>query len=294
MRLPVVILSGLWLVSAASLLHAAETVTVSGCVLLPDAEVRVPAQEAGVLVRIPVREGQPVAKGDLLAQIDDVIPLAQYNIADFKLKVAEKQAVDNIDVRYANAAFQHASAKLQRSLKANKDNPGTRSDDEIDEQKLEKQKFNLAIEKAQKDLDVAGLQKGVSQAELQAAKANLEHREIRAPLNAVVVELKPHEGDWVAAGDMVMKLVRVDVLRVQGFANIRDCQPSEVQDLPVQVVVTLARGKSVTVPGKIEFVSPVLQLGGNFRVRAEVENRKQGNAWVLNPGMTAEMIIQLK
>ena len=48
--------------------------------------MQVPAQEAGVLVKIPVREGQQVADGDLLAQIDDIMPQTQYNVADYKLE----------------------------------------------------------------------------------------------------------------------------------------------------------------------------------------------------------------
>ena len=50
-------------------------------------------------------------------------------------------------------------------------------------------------------MDVAGLQAQVSEAELKAAEANLERRRLIAPLDAVVVELSRHEGEWVQAGD---------------------------------------------------------------------------------------------
>ena len=149
------------------------------------------------------------------------------------------------------------------------------------------------IEKSKKDMDVAGLQAQVSEAELKAAEAKLEHRRLLAPLDALVIELKSHEGEWVAAGDTVMRLVRVDLLRVQGRLNAKDYRASEIQGRPVQIVVTLARGQRETFPGKIVFVSPEVH-GGEFEVRAEMKNRKDGDFWLLSPGMKAEMTIQLK
>ena len=161
-----------------------------------------------MLMKIPVREGQQVAAGDLLAQIDDLIPQQQYNVANYKLKVAEKQATDDVDVRYAWAAYLVAKKKLEKYLEANTKTPGTIPETEVDLQRLERDKFLLSYEKAQKDLAVAGLQKQVSEAELQAADVNVKRRKMTAPLDAVVVELSRHEGEWVQAGDPVMRLVR--------------------------------------------------------------------------------------
>ena len=282
------------LVSVSWSLQAAESVTLPNCLLSLNEEVQVPAQEAGVLMKIAVRDGQQVARGDLLAQIDDLIPRAQYNVAKYKLKVAEKQAIDDIDVRFAGAAFQFAAAKLQRSLTANAKTLNTVSEEVVDEQRLEKEKFKLSIEKAKKDLDVAGLQRQVSEAELQAAEANLERRQITSPLDAVVIELARHEGEWAQPGDPVLRLMRIDLLRVEGFLNAKNYAASEIQNRPVEVTVTLAHGQQQKFPGKIVYVKPLVEAGGEFLVRAEVQNRKQDDVWVLNPGMKAEMTIQLK
>ena len=103
MRFFVLLLTVLGLRCRFAMLQAADTVTLPNCLLSLDEEVQVPAQEAGVLVKIPVHDGQQVAKGELLAQIDDIVPQMQYNVAEYKLKVAEKQAADDIDVRYAIA-----------------------------------------------------------------------------------------------------------------------------------------------------------------------------------------------
>lgn len=280
---------------AASALWAADTLTVHGrdCVLSLDDEARVPAQEAGALVKIFVREGDTVAAGDPLAQIDDIVPQAAYNVATYKLEVAKKQASDDVDKRYAKAGFDYANAKVYRSLKANAITRNSRTEEEIEEQKLEREKFRLSIEKAQKDLDVAWLQMNVAEGEKQAAEANLKRRRITAPLDGVVVELKCHTGEWVQQGEMVMRVLRLDRLRVDGDVSAKDYQPSEIMNRPVSVSVEFARGQRKTFPGKIVFVSPEV-ISGYFRVSAKVENRQENGLWVLSPGLPAEMTIQLK
>ena len=148
---------------------------------------------------------------------------------------------------------------------------------------------------AQKEMAIAVLQVAVSKAELKAAKVNIDRRHILAPLNAVVVELSRHEGEWVQPGDPVMRLVRVDLLRVEGFINAKEYQPLGDQEGPAGASGRVASPRSARdFSGKIVYVKPMVEAGGNFLVRAEVENRQQDGVWVLSPGLSAEMTIQLK
>ncbi len=55
-----------------------------------------------------------------------------------------------------------------------------------------------------------------------------------------------------------------------------------------------ARGQTVRLPGKVVFVSPLVQAGDRYRVRAEVENRQQNEHWLLRPGMSASMTIHVQ
>ncbi|MBU4273135.1 MAG: HlyD family efflux transporter periplasmic adaptor subunit [Planctomycetes bacterium] len=294
MRLVVLGTICLLFLSAPSMLPAAETVTLPNCLLSLDEEADIPAQEAGVLVKIPVREGQQVVKGELLAQIEDSLPRMQYNVAGYKLKVAEKEAGDDISIRYAQIAAKVAEVEHQQAVDANNKVTGAVPLAEVRRLLLKHREMVLSIEKAQKEMAIAALQVKVSEAEVQAAAANLERYRITAPLDAVVVELSRHEGEWVQPGDPVMRLVRVDRLRVEGFLNAQDHRASEIQGRPVKVVVTLARRHQETFSGKIVYVKPLVEAGGEFLVRAEVENRRQGDVWVLSPGLSAEMTIQSK
>jgi len=293
MRL-IVLLFGVLGWACAAAFASAETVTLPNCLLSLDEEVQMPAQEPGVLVKIPVSEGRQVAAGELLAQIDDTVRRAQYRIAQFKLKAAEKQAEDDVSIRYATAAAKVAEAEYYQAVDANQRVAGTVPQAEVRRLLLKHREMTLSIEKAEKEREIAALQAEVSRAELQAAETELKNHQIIAPLDAVVIELTRREGEWVQAGDPVMRLLRVDRLRVEGFLNAKDYRPSEIQGRPVRVTVALARGQQETFPGKIVFVKPLVQAGGEFLVRAEVQNRRQNDSWVLSPGLSAEMTIELK
>jgi multidrug efflux pump subunit AcrA (membrane-fusion protein) len=274
--------------------RAADTVVLPGCEISPVDEVAVPAQEPGLLMKIPVREGQQVTKGELLAQIDDIVPRAKQNVASYKLDVAQREAKDDINIRFSKAAAAVARADCEQDDDANRRIPGTVQQATVREHLLKTRQMELSIEKAVKDMDVAKLQAGVSQAELDAAAAEVARCRIVAPLDAMVMELKPHAGEWVQAGDTITRLLRLDLLRVEGTLDAKSYRPSEIQDQPVQVVVTLPHGQKESFSGKIVFVRPVVEGRKFLSVRAEVQNRRQNGFWILSPGQTAEMTIQLK
>ncbi len=62
-----------------------EPIEVESVLLAPIQEVEVPAQEAGLLQRMPVAEGAMVKQGDLLAQIDDTDAKLQKTRAEIEL-----------------------------------------------------------------------------------------------------------------------------------------------------------------------------------------------------------------
>jgi macrolide-specific efflux system membrane fusion protein len=300
MRRLSLILCGLWLgvallaSAAVSLGNAAEGVRLPDCLISLEEEVLVPAQEPGVLKELPVREGQQVKKGDLLAQIDDMIPQAQTEVAKAKLQAAQAEAASDVAWRYAKAAAASAHADYELYMTANSRVEGAVPQARIRELLLKAREMDLTIEKAEKDRLVAAYQAQVAEAELKAAEANRNHRRVSSVLDGEVVELSRHVGEWVQAGDPLMRLVRLDKLRIQGPVNAKNYLPSELRDRPVSISVELAHGKKETFSGRIVFVNDLVATGGEYQVRAEVDNRKDHGAWVLRPGLLAEMNIQLK
>jgi len=103
-----------------------------------------------------------------------------------------------------------------------------------------------------------------------------------------------HEkGEWVAAGESVIQVVRVDRLRVEGFLSATEFGPEEIAGRPVLVEVQFAGGRSARFSGNVVFISPLVQAGNKYRVRAEVENRAENGHPLLRPGMSATMTIPL-
>jgi multidrug resistance efflux pump len=118
----------------------------------------------------------------------------------------------------------------------------------------------------------------------------IAHRQVKAPISGMVVEVVKHPGEWVQAGETILKMVRLNRLRVKGYLKASQYNASDVMGRGVTVEVTLARGQKVQVPGKIVFVSPLVE-GDEFSVWAEIVNKQDGNHWLLSSGLACDMTI---
>ncbi|MFM8703314.1 MAG: HlyD family efflux transporter periplasmic adaptor subunit [Planctomycetia bacterium] len=137
---------------------------------------------------------------------------------------------------------------------------------------------------------LAAASKGV---ELEAAENAIGRRLIKSPLDGVVVQVFPHQGEWMQPGDPLARVIRADKLRVEGYVDSSRWNPEQVRDRPVTVEVVLADNRRERFEGRIVFTSPIVESGGDYRVFAEVENRQlEGSQqWLLRAGQTATLII---
>jgi multidrug efflux pump subunit AcrA (membrane-fusion protein) len=257
--------------------------------------VDISAEVEGTLLKLPLREGALIAADQLLATIDDRHAQAAYDVAKIGLEAATAKAEDKIEEEYATAAAKVAEADLRKDLEVNQRNPGAVSDTEILKKKLDLTRSRLQIEKAKKDQVLAKLEADVKQAELTAAEVALERRTIKAPFAGEVQTLYQKEAQWVKPGDPILQLVRFDVMDVECYVNVNDFDPVEIANRPVSVTVNLARGRQATVEGRVVYVNqsvlPRGKVGGIYLVRAEVQNQKVGDYWVVRPGLEASMTI---
>lgn len=268
--------------------------TVHNCLVTLIDEAEVPAQEEGSLLDILVHEGQQVAKEEVLAQIDDRKVRMAENVARYELEAAKAEAENNVNVRYAQAAADVAGAEYQQAMDANRKMPNTHPQAELRRLLLEHRKFTLQIEQSEHELHLAGLTTKVKEAQLEAASTDVDRRKIRAPIDGIVVKRYRRVGEWVRPGDPLLRLVRADRLRIEGYLDATKISPAEVADQPVTIVVALPNGRRESFPGKIVFVSPLVEAGMQFLVHAEVTNRQENGYWLLRPGLPADMTIQLK
>lgn len=268
--------------------------TVHNCLVTLIDEAEVPAQEEGSLLEIMVREGQQVTKDEVLAQIDDRKVRMAENVARYELEAAKAEAGNNVNVRYAQAAADVANAEYQQAMDANRKMPNTHPAAELRRLLLEHRKFSLQIEQSEHELNLASLTAKVKEAQLDAASTDVDRRKIKAPIDGIVVKRYRRVGEWARPGDPLLRLVRADHLRVEGYLDATKVSPSEVADQPVTITVELSNGRRESFPGKIVFVSPLVEAGMQFLVHADVTNRQENNYWLLRPGLPADMAIQLK
>jgi multidrug efflux pump subunit AcrA (membrane-fusion protein) len=80
-------------------------IEVESVVLRLFEEAEVPAQEAGVVVNVAVREGQRVKQGELLAQLDDQVPRLAADAAKAKYDITHEKATNDVKIRYAQKAL---------------------------------------------------------------------------------------------------------------------------------------------------------------------------------------------
>jgi multidrug efflux pump subunit AcrA (membrane-fusion protein) len=256
-------------------------------------EAKVPAREAGVLMELVIREGDVVRKNDVIAKIDDDQPQMEKRKAQAEYDQALAKAQSDVDVQYSEAAEKVAEAEYKKALESHTKVPGSVTEVERDRLALNEKKSELQIDQARLEQRLAALAAQSKEVEVLAAENSIGRRLIKSPLDGVVVQVFPHQGEWMQPGDPLARVVRVDKLRIEGYVDSSRFGPDKVRDRPVTVEVMLADDRKETFKGRIMVTSPMVESGGDFRVVAEVENRQDPNSqqWLLQPGQTARMTI---
>ncbi|HTN76455.1 MAG TPA: HlyD family efflux transporter periplasmic adaptor subunit [Pirellulaceae bacterium] len=270
------------------------TATITHCLVSAMDDVQVPAQESGLLAEVLAVDGALIKKDDLIAQIDDRQSKLERYAAQMEREAALAKASDDIEVRFSEASLEVAQAELASNEKINATTPGLVPITEIRRLKLTKKRAELQIDKTKLDLSVAKMTAEVHEAAVKAAEQSILRRKIVAPMDGVVLARLKQTGEWVNAGEPVLRLMRMDRLRVEGLLNAADVNPSELYQQPVIVEVELAHGRRAQFQGQVTYISPLVTAGNKYRVRAEVVNRAENEQWLLRPGMSAVTTISLK
>lgn len=272
-------------------LPGAQPIRMSHCLisLIDDAEV--PAEKAGVLVTIAVREGDNLVKGALIATIDERQAQHQLDAARSEHEAAAAKADSALEVEYAVATHRTAEAEYKIALSANQKQPNAVSVVEVEKLRLAAEQARIKILVTEFDRRVREIEAAGFAAKARLSETDLAQRRLTAPLDGEVVEVFFGPGEWVEPGRPVIRLVRLDRLRVEGFVQFAEQSPAKLLHRPVRATVAFAGGEIKTFEGRVTFVSPMVQPGGEYRVWAEVDNRRDGDDWQLRPGLEADLEI---
>jgi macrolide-specific efflux system membrane fusion protein len=103
----------------------------------------------------------------------------------------------------------------------------------------------------------------------------------------MVVQVNRRRGEWVEPGEMVVRILRLDRLRAEGFLKARYLS-GDVEDWRVTLTVDLPGRPAAELPGEVVFVSPEIDpVNSQVSIWVEVDNEDLR----LRPGMRAKMTI---
>jgi len=163
------------------------------------------AEVSGRIQSIPVKEGQTVRKGTLIARLDD----REYRVALEEARSSYLEALgrlavdeDTLNSDTADAALQDRISKLDAMLAE-----GTITAAEHSERKLALEVE--AVKHGAHRSELVQVRSGLAAARAAREKAelNLERTEIRAPFGGVISDLKLTAGQNITPGDLVCNLV---------------------------------------------------------------------------------------
>ncbi len=253
-----------------------EPITVTGCRVAFVDDVMLSSERRGIVAAI-AKPGEQVDAGQDVARLRDVVLKAS-------LAIAQREASNDVEVRFAQKASELAELRCERALQANRQNVGTVSELELKELRLSADRAALQYEQADHRLAVARLR-------LAEISATVETLHVAAPFAARVRAVYKQPGEVVQEGEAVAEIVNADRVRVEG-------------DVPLVDVAGVARGAPVEVrfddpkappdlaqrvfTGTITFVDlKVEPVSQKVHIAAELDNRRG----LLREGLVATMLI---
>jgi RND family efflux transporter MFP subunit len=220
----------------------------------PYRKIDVAPSEPGTLKTLAVREGEHVRQGQLLAALDCEVLRVSLEIA--------QAAIDSrgpLDSAAAEVDLRRGRLEKMEEL---------RSRNHASQEEVDRARTDLKI--AQAALLAAQEKSAIDQLEYKKIEAMIERRQIRSPIDGVVVRIFKEEGEFVAATTpTVLTVVQLNPLRI-------------VFSVPTALAAGLKAGRKMPLvfldaqhraEGQVEFVAPIADAeSGTVRVKVLLNN----------------------
>jgi len=240
-------------------------------------------QLGGLVVELPHREGDRVARGDLLLRLDDRVQAAQLELSQRSVRSAAARADE------ACLAEVLAEKELGRTEALH--SQGIASDQVLDTLRTDRDRSRAACEAARALVAQA-------QAEAALTRVQLELTELRAPFAGTVAELSTEVGEYITPSPPGVPIPPVlDLLDQQSLfisAPIDEVDAESIgPGLEVRITVDSRPGASYT--GRVVRVAPYVldQLEQNRTVEVEVEFTESESVAGILPGTSADVEVIL-
>ena len=273
-------------------LDPSRAVAVQECAVRFAEELNVPSTEAGLIAELSVTVGQAVTAGVDVARLDDRSLKIRSRAAGLRLAAAQQQLADDLELRYAEAARAEALAELDTNRSIYNEASGAVPLSNLRRLKLAVERAELEVARAKKNTKQAEIEVDLRAADVAVIDDTLRRLQLTSPLNGVVLQVFKQRGEWVASGDAVVRLARLDRLQVHALLAADQLAPQESLAQPVSVSwVDPASGQKLVLRGRVASVQPQRLAGGRYRIVAEVVNQRTPDSrdWLLHPGTEVDM-----
>jgi RND family efflux transporter MFP subunit len=206
----------------------------------------VAAEEGGLVVSLLVEEGDAVAQGDVIAELDK---------RTAELEVARRRAAVRIEegkLAERRVELARAERDLRRVRGLAEKNSATQSE----------------LEDAQSDVDAWKARVEQAAAELAAARADLDLLEdrvanltIRAPFDGKIIAQAAEAGEWLTVGDEVVEMVAYDLIDAWIDVPQQYVERMLTDDRPIEVRIdALAETRSASVHRVVPAADPLSRM----------------------------------
>lgn len=210
-----------------------ERVSASGKIQ-PEVEVNITAEVSGQIIALPVKEGDQVAQGELLVQINPDL----YEAALNRAKAAANSARSNLasaraQRAQADAQFFASEKSWERTQKLFSENVLSQAD--FDAAQANFRTAEATLTSATETIRSAEFAISSAEASVQEAQDNLSRTTLVAPQSGTVTALVKEIGESVqgngfTAGEVVMKVSDLSVMEVDVEVNESDIVRVSMQD----------------------------------------------------------------
>lgn len=223
----------------------------------PARTVIVAASESGTIAELAIREGQTVNAGQAFGFLNREVLEAQRALTAAKANQTARAKAAELELR-------RLQNRLDSMQKLRQDGFGSPTE------------LELAVTErdvAHTRLDAVREEELISQLELRILEAQLSQRELKSPINGVVLKLHKQAGEFVSLADpQVATVADLSELKVRFYVPAAAAAPLRAGH---QVSLRLPLSNQPAV-GKLDFVAPVVDAeSGTVRVEVVIEN-KQG------------------
>lgn len=267
-----------------------QPVQLDGCLVSLIDVVRHSPPVPGTLSELYVKPGDLVQTGQPLAKLDDRSAAAAQRVAEARLREAAVAASD-VDIRDARTAARLAEQALTAARQATSKSRGAVAGNEMRRLENDAQRTTLSIERSERDFERAQQTLEVRSAELDAANLQLQRHTLTSTMRGRIVDVYRHAGEWLAGGEPLIHIVQLDRLRIEAFVDPALVGPQEITGRRVVVSAPLERGRVENFTGHVTFVRDLIDTNGQYRIQAEVTNRRENGHWLLRPGLLVSMSV---